>query len=155
MTSRVSAGNVLSGLDNLELRYSHCRSFPRLVFLYICFGLRPSIPWETISCWWKGRNLTKEDSCSAFPECLFLCGYFQSLLRFSFGTSSVWPPLRKKKRLTKHSNNKDYCTCSLQDVHDDIENEFLIFTRYMRRSILNSLNIFLTLAQHGRIQARV
>ncbi|XP_027391508.1 uncharacterized protein LOC113888673, partial [Bos indicus x Bos taurus] len=66
----------------------------------------------------------------------------ESLLRFSFGTSSVWPPLRKKKRLTKHSDNKDYSTCNLQDVHDDIENEFLIFTRYMRRSILNSLNIF-------------
>lgn len=51
---------------------------------------------------------------------------------------------RKKKQLTKHCDNKDYSVCSLQDIHDDIENEFFVFTRYsyMRRSISNSLNIF-------------
>lgn len=87
MTSRVSAGNVLSGLDNLELRYSHCRSFPHLVFLYICFGLRPSIPWETISCWWKGRNLTKEDS--ALPS---LNVYFSAVTSRAFWDSPLAPP---------------------------------------------------------------
>ncbi|XP_070247719.1 SNF-related serine/threonine-protein kinase isoform X2 [Myotis yumanensis] len=68
----------------------------------------------------------------------------ESLLRFCFGTSSIWPLLRRKKQLTKHRNKKDYSICSLQDAHGNIENEFLIFTRYsyMRRHVSNSLDSF-------------
>ncbi|XP_014646559.1 PREDICTED: SNF-related serine/threonine-protein kinase isoform X2 [Ceratotherium simum simum] len=37
----------------------------------------------------------------------------ESLLRFCFGTSSIWPLLRRTKQPGKHSN-KDYSVCSLQ-----------------------------------------
>lgn len=50
--SGVNTGNVLSVLDDLELHYSCCGSFPHLVFLYICFGLKPYVPWESLCCWW-------------------------------------------------------------------------------------------------------